>query len=263
MSIVNQLAVEQYKDVMIDATWNRGHAIEASTIEMFYKIENRFLDYLFDFKKEKAQNEAAKLVDTMRELVAKGQYPSVKHYLLGLVGIISEKMQKLRTPVEKVFSFSATSIELIEEKLRNGNATDVINEMIVFFTYKIEEKEQPNLLHQTVNEVIQYIDNEVLSPLSVEGLAKRFNVSTSHLSRIFREYSGITLVEYINIKKVEESQYYLRFSGDKISDISDNFHFCNQSYFTRIFKKYTGLTPRKFKNDLQGSYFHFHLQQEK
>ena len=87
-----------------------------------------------------------------------------------------------------------------------------------------------------------------------------FDVSTSHLSRIFREHTGITLVEYINIRKVEESQYYLRFSDMKISDISDQFHFCNQSYFTRIFKKYTGETPRRFRNDLAENISIAHFQ---
>ena len=37
--------------------------------------------------------------------------------------------------------------------------------------------------------------------MTVEGIAKKFNVSTSHLSRIFREHAEITLVEYINYKK--------------------------------------------------------------
>ena len=94
--------------------------------------------------------------------------------------------------------------------------------------------------------------------MSVEGLSSMFDVSTSHLSRIFREHTGITLVEYINVRKVEESQYYLRFSEMKISDVSDKFNFCNQSYFTRIFKKYTGETPRRFRNNLAGELFPLH-----
>ena len=99
-------------------------------------------------------------------------------------------------------------------------------------------------MHSTVTNVINFINENVESPMTVEEIAKTFNVSTSHLSRIFREHTGTTLVEYIAIRKVEESQYYLRFSEEKISDISDRFYFCNQSYFTRIFKKYTGQTPK-------------------
>lgn len=260
---MNQLALEPHKETVVDATWNQACREEISNIELFYKIEERFIDYLFDFEKEKANNEAEKLIKIMKEFVGKKYYPSLKNHLIELIGTISRQMKKSRIPVEKIFSFSSTGIALIEEKLNDDNAVDVLHEIVVLFAYKTEGREHPNLFHQTVNEVIEYVDKEIRSPLSVEGLAKNFNVSTSHLSRIFREYAGITLVEYINIRKVEESQYYLRFSNEKISDISDNFHFCNQSYFTRIFKKYTGLTPRKFKNNMKGDYFKFHLEQEK
>lgn len=260
---MNQMAFEPYKEVGVDATWNKECAKETSNINIFYKTEERFLDYLFDFEEEKARNEASKLINMMEDFVEKKYYSTLKYYLIELIGTISRQMKKSRIPVEKTFSFSSTGIKLVEVNLTDKNAVDILNEIIVLFAYKTENREHPNLFHQTVNEVIEYVDEEILSSLSVEGLAKKFNVSTSHLSRIFREYSGITLVEYINIKKVEESQYYLRFSNEKISDISDNFHFCNQSYFTRIFKKYTGLTPRKFKKSMKGNYFKFHLHEEK
>jgi methylphosphotriester-DNA--protein-cysteine methyltransferase len=76
--------------------------------------------------------------------------------------------------------------------------------------------------------------------------------------------TGATLVEYIIIHKVEGSQYYLRISGEKISDITDRFCFCNQSYFTRICKKYSGQTPRRFWSGLVGDYFQYTIpRQEK
>ena len=60
-----------------------------------------------------------------------------------------------------------------------------------------------------------FINESVKSSMTVDEIAKKFNISTSHLSRIFREHTGITLVEYINIRKVEDSQYYLRFSEEE------------------------------------------------
>ena len=81
-----------------------------------------------------------------------------------------------------------------------------------------------------------YINDELENDLTVESIANNFHISTSHLSRIFREHVGITLVEYLNVRRVEESQYYLRHTNKSITSISDQFHFCNQSYFTRIFK---------------------------
>ena len=109
---------------------------------------------------------------------------------------------------------------------------------------------------------LMYINENVETSITVEEVAKRYSISTSHLSRIFREHTGTTLVEYITIRKVEESQYYLRFSEEKIASISDKFYFCNQSYFTRIFKKYTDQTPRRFRSSLTGEYFRYSLPME-
>ncbi|HLG26760.1 MAG TPA: helix-turn-helix transcriptional regulator, partial [Paenisporosarcina sp.] len=130
---------------------------------------------------------------------------------------------------------------------------------IDFFVSVISERKQPTFSHQTVNKVILFINDEVESELSVEDIAKQFHVSTSHLSRIFRENVGITLVEYLNVRRVEESQYYLRHTNKTISDISQQYHFCNQSYFTRIFKKYTEVTPKQFRDQKDHNYYRFAL----
>ena len=61
--------------------------------------------------------------------------------------------------------------------------------------------------------------------MTVEEFTKKYSISTSHLSRIFREHTGITLVEYITIRKVEESQYHFSFSEEKISGYRTNFTF--------------------------------------
>ena len=61
--------------------------------------------------------------------------------------------------------------------------------------------------------------------LTVEDIAKRFNISTSHLSRIFREHTGVTLVEYLNIRKSRGMPVFFRHTNKAISDISDAFTF--------------------------------------
>lgn len=229
----------------------------------FYKIEERLLDCLYSLEKEKAQQLIREVIGYVINYSVDGKVRGLQYYFITLSGIIARHMEKQHFEIERVFSFNSTCISLIEEKLTEDNAVNVADELIEFYLYVIAEKKSPTLMHHTVNKVIEYIDEEIESPMTVEGLASRFDISTSHLSRIFREHTGITLVEYINMKKVEESQYYLRFSDKKISDISSYFNFCNQSYYTRIFKKYTSETPRRFRNDIAVNYFKFSFFEEK
>ena len=228
-------------------------------VEGYFETEDRMLKYLYRFEKQEAIDAADKLIQIIKEGTKNNAFIGLKYYLIMLSGIMSRHISKEYLASRNALSFNAACLLLIEQRLTEENGEEVAANLIELFMATVAPKKTPILMHHTVNNVVQYIDREVEVPMSVEGLSTMFDVSTSHLSRIFREHTGITLVEYINIRKVEEAQYYLRFSEVKISDISNKFHFCNQSYFTRIFKKYTGETPRKFRNNLTGPYFHCSL----
>lgn len=230
--------------------------------EEFMTLEKNFLHHLEQFDKEYAQKTVRQLIDILSEEIKKEGRVVFKYYLSTLYSIIARELIKKQHSTEKAVGYNATAYMIIETKLGENNAINIADELIELYFFMLVDKRPQTHMHTTVNKVLEHIDQEVEKLLLVEEIANQFNVSTSHLSRIFRENTGITLVEYINIRKVEESQYYLRFSNHKIADISDRFHFCNQSYFTRIFKKYTGQTPKRFRSNLGGYYFQFELPKE-
>jgi AraC-like DNA-binding protein len=64
---------------------------------------------------------------------------------------------------------------------------------------------------------------------------------------MFKKNVGLGIIEYINYNKIEESKYFLKYSSMSISDIAFLFNFGSPGYFSSVFKKQTGLTPRQFK----------------
>lgn len=227
-----------------------------------FAMEEKLLDHLFRFEKDEAQGALRIVLDFLNVHSGDKDFDAAKFYLISLSSLVARHLQKKIADPHKAFDFNIDCFKLIDLKLSRENTIDFADDLIEFYMHVFSGDKQPNLMHSTVTNVINFINENVESAITVEGLAKTFSVSTSHLSRIFREHTGTTLVEYIAIRKVEESQYYLRFSEDKISDISDRFYFCNQSYFTRIFKKYTGETPRKFRSNLAGDYFRYTIFRE-
>ncbi|MEK5036849.1 helix-turn-helix domain-containing protein [Sporosarcina sp. FSL K6-3457] len=232
-------------------------------IEFFFAKEKKLLQHLFLLEGEEAHQVVQEIIESMQEHIEEDKFTMIKYYLITLSSIMARNLESDYDNSSKAFTFNVSCFMLIDSKLNDRNAIEVADEIIEFYMHVLMKKKRPALLHNTVNNVILHIDKRIESALTVEEIAKQFNISASHLSRIFREHTGSTLVEYINIRKVEESQYHLRFSDKKIAEISDKFFFCNQSYFTRIFKKYTGRTPREFRSSLAGEYYKFTLPGEK
>ena len=227
-----------------------------------FSMEEKLINHLFQSEKEEAQRAVRLVLAFLKVHIDEKDLDITKHYLISLSSLIARHLQRDIDSSIKAFDFNIECFKLIDSKLNGENTIEFANDLIEYYMHVLQADKLPGPMHSTVTNVINFINENVESAMTVEELAKTFNVSTSHLSRIFRENTGTTLVEYITIRKVEESQYYLRFSEEKISDISDRCYFCNQSYFTRIFKKYTGQTPRQFRNGLTGDYFRYTITGE-
>lgn len=82
----------------------------------------------------------------------------------------------------------------------------------------------------------------------LQDIADTFAVSSNYLSQTFKKHMGIGLIEYSNRQKIEEAKRLLQESTLKLYEISDMLGFNNSFYFSRVFKKVTGMTPKDYRN---------------
>jgi AraC-like DNA-binding protein len=94
--------------------------------------------------------------------------------------------------------------------------------------------------------VKQTIEERLSSPISLNYLAKRFNVSVRHLNRIFCEQTACSPGNYIIQRKLNAAQKMLYNPKFSVKEISDSLGFKRDSYFCHFFKKHTGLTPLEY-----------------
>lgn len=231
-------------------------------LDLFLELEKKLFLHMYAFELENAKKVLREMIEIIIILSGKHMIMGVKYYYIQLAAIMGRKLQDSQVPADKVMAFNIASVKVIETKMSDAQFLQCADELVEFFVMVITERKKPSFGHQTVNKVILFINDEIETNLTVEDIANNFSISTSHLSRIFREHTGVTLVEYLNIRKVEECQYFLRHTNKGISDISNSFHFCNQSYFTRIFKKYTGLTPKQFRDHREYPNFKYNFPNE-
>lgn len=109
-----------------------------------------------------------------------------------------------------------------------------------------DSKPRTNALHQVVQDVITYISTNVNADLCLQTLSSKYNVSPSHLSKQFKNLTGMGLNEYINIARVTEAEKLLTSTKLPITEVALKCGFNDSNYFSRVFKKLKGITPKKY-----------------
>lgn len=101
--------------------------------------------------------------------------------------------------------------------------------------------------HSKVQEVAGYITAHIQEPMSLESLAEKFFVSKYYLCRIFKEITGFTVNEFINVSRVKYAAALLEHEKWSITAVADAAGYDSITYFERMFKRYLNLTPGQYR----------------
>ncbi len=101
--------------------------------------------------------------------------------------------------------------------------------------------------HDAVRRAVTYIARHYAEPLTLEGLAAHVGLSPAYFSHLFKAHTGSSFREYLGQVRVEESKRLLTMTSYSLVDIAMAMGFSDQSYFSKVFKKYTGLSPKQYR----------------
>lgn len=99
-----------------------------------------------------------------------------------------------------------------------------------------------------VFKAMEYVRQNYDRKLSLDDVAQHVYLSRSYLSSLFREEAGQTLFSYINQVRVEKSKLFLMDPAISLAEVAALCGFEDQSYFTKVFRKITGLSPKQYRN---------------
>ena len=96
---------------------------------------------------------------------------------------------------------------------------------------------------ESLKRLIQYIENNYAEQISVEYAARMVNLSTFHFCKIFKRMTGRTLVDFVNLYRVNQATALLRETTLTIADIAEKVGCCNANYFSKMYFRYKGISP--------------------
>jgi AraC family transcriptional regulator len=119
-----------------------------------------------------------------------------------------------------------------------------------FLTPEIFEYKDAGHVPVKILSTISYIQLNLHRDLSVTYLAKKANLHTDYFSRLFLQHTGERPVRYIHEKRIERAQYLMVTTQMTHAEIATQTGFENVFYFSKIFKKITGMSPGNYKKQM-------------
>ena len=113
--------------------------------------------------------------------------------------------------------------------------------------YPVASREDQSAFFQELSPVIQYIDRHYTETISMKDMADLANLSATHFNARFRSILRFSPTEYVLSRRIQHAQQLLTQTSKSIVEIGNEVGFCDQSHFTKRFRRVTGLTPLGYR----------------
>lgn len=193
------------------------------------------------------------LIDTILKDIISVLYSSIKkniknynRELIFLSNFFTEIAIELDLDIDEILKG-----EELFTKLRLKTTIEEIEVSLAIFLKKITEilknkQESNNSIY--VRKAIEYIDNNINEDISLTKVAESLYISSNYLSRIFKQETGESFIEYVVGVKMYEAKKLLENSTKKIYEIADLLNYKDVNYFTKTFKRFYGVTPSECRD---------------
>ncbi|MEG2917445.1 MAG: helix-turn-helix domain-containing protein [Clostridium sp.] len=147
---------------------------------------------------------------------------------------------------ELAYTLSDSYIQLIEELKDIKDISNLMNSILIDFTIKVKNSKEPSY-SKTVTLCQRFIFNNLYEDITLLTLSTYVGLNPNYISTVFKNETGLTINEYIHQKRIDESKVLLTSTNNSILEISTLLKFHDQSHFSKVFKKITGLSPKKYR----------------
>ncbi len=215
-------------------------------IEERYAIEAQILDAVASGNESKAINIISKLSGRNLPYRLPSSLRDNKDYAIAFNTLLRKTVEQAGVHPIHIDAHSNQNVKLIEQASSKEQCSLVQLQFVRNYCRMVREYtlKDYSLLTQ---KIITYVSTDLTSDLSLNAMAELLNVNASYLSTLFKREVGIPLTDYVNRQRVEQAKKLLVATELPIKIIAEKSGIPDVYYFSRMFKKRTGCTPKVYR----------------
>lgn len=226
-----------------------GTTFLESEVEIITKHQIQIIHFekLVDLveKKEKAQI-LYYLKSIFDELIALKNMNSHSLYLMKqeIVQVVYADLMKQGIQATRLFH-DEISIQLSERAIES--TVDLIRWVNYLLSKTFEYEEEVAKSQTIIERINDFIHANYAQPITRNEIAEEFYLTPSYLAKLYKKKTGVNIKDYINEYRIERAKELLKMPQSNVSEVAKKVGFDNFSYFSTLFKKITGLTPKEYR----------------
>lgn len=218
-------------------------------IEMRYDLEAQLLDAVFNGNEAKAMALVSKLSSVALPCRLSDELRDYKDYTIAFNTLFRKKAEEAGVHPIHIDLCSNQHIQFIEQVTDKDQCRTIWSRIVLNYCRLIRKHtlKDYSLLTQ---KIITYINSDLTADLSLKAMSEWLNVNASYLSTLFKKEVGIPLTDFVNRQRIEQAKKLLIVTELATKTIAQQCGIPDIYYFSRLFKKRTGVTPKLYRESV-------------
>ena len=217
-------------------------------LESRYEGEKKLMQAVSQGIAHKAEQMISNSSELMLEMRVEDPVRNMKNYVIVANVLLRKAVEQGGVHPFYIDGVSSDFAKKVE-KIRNvQEGVEMMHDMIYKYCALVKNHSMKNY-SLLVQKVITIIDSDLTADLSLHRQAEMLSVNASYLSTLFKKETGMTLTEYVAKKRVDHAAFLLASTNMQIQNIAQHCGIFDVNYFTKIFKKIKGKTPKEYRED--------------
>jgi len=228
-----------------------GEEMDIRLVEARYEGERELLNAVAHGMHHQAQMIISQWRSDMMEIRAADPVRNLRNYAIVLNTLLRKAVEQGNVHPVHIDRLSSAMAKKIEQFHNLSDGSDLLQSMVHKYCLLVRNHSMKHY-SKLVQHVILRIETDLTADLSLKAHAEQFNVNASYLSALFKKETGVTLTDYVNRMRIDHAIFLLNVTDMQIQTIAQYCGIPDVNYFTKLFKRTVGKTPKEYRQETRG-----------